>query len=87
MQGVRDATLRVNAASSRHGIPDAHVNPEVRCGIQAWRGGGSAKGNAKRRAVVAVDRALAVLLVRLWGTGEACETLRTAPALPTPAAP
>jgi len=34
--------------------------------------------NAKKRAVVAVARKLAVLLHRLWGTGEVYEPLRRA---------
>lgn len=41
--------------------------------------------NAKRRAVVAVARKLAVLLHRLWRTGETYEPLRAARALPEPA--
>lgn len=41
--------------------------------------------NAKRRAVVAVARKLAVLLHRLWVTGEAYEALRGARALAEPA--
>lgn len=42
--------------------------------------------NAKRRAVVAVARKLAVLLHRLWTTGEVYEPLRHARALPPPVA-
>lgn len=41
--------------------------------------------NAKRRAVVAVARKLAVLLHRLWATGEEYDALRDARALPEPA--
>ena len=43
--------------------------------------------NAKRRAVVAVARKLAVLLHRLWTTGEVYEPLRAARPLPSPAEP
>jgi transposase len=43
-------------------------------------------GNAKKRAVVAVARRLAVLLLRLWRTGEAYEPLHgQAPMAPAPA--
>lgn len=50
--------------------------------VLASRGG----PNAKRRAVVAVARKLAILLHRLWVTGEVYEPLRAARPLATPAA-
>ena len=41
--------------------------------------------NAKKRAIVAVARKLAVLLHRLWVTGEVYEPLRNAQAKPVAA--
>jgi len=48
--------------------------------LRPWGLALAAKGgkNAKKRAVVAVARKLAVLLLRLWQTGEAYEPLRNA---------
>ncbi len=47
-----------------------------RYGLELARRGGK---NAKKRSVVAVARKLAVLLHRLWLTGEVYEPLRNAP--------
>ena len=49
-----------------------------RCGLRLCERGGK---NAKKRAVVAVARKLAVLLHRLWVTGEVYEPLRNHAAL------
>jgi len=54
-----------------HG-PDSDLR---RWGLALAERGGKA---AKKRAVVAVARKLAVLLHRLWETGEICEPLRNA---------
>jgi len=50
------------------------------CDLRRWGLRLAARGgkNAKKRAVVAVARKLAVLLHRLWGTGEVYEPLRRA---------
>lgn len=53
-----------------------------RQGLALMQRGGK---NARKRAVVAVARKLAVLLHRLWVTGEVYDPLRNAAALPTPA--
>ena len=51
-----------------------------RYGLRLCQQGGK---NAKKRAVVAVARKLAVLLHRLWVTGEVYEPLRNNMSLPT----
>jgi transposase len=74
-----DRLLRRLLVSAAHYIlgpfgPDTDLR---RCGLRmAERGGKS----AKKRAVVAVARRLAVLLHRLWVTGEEYEPLRRASA-------
>jgi len=70
-----DALLRRLLVSAAHYIlgpfgPDTDLR---RAGLRMAASGGSA---AKRRAVVAVARRLAVLLHRLWVTGEVYEPLR-----------
>ena len=48
--------------------------------LRRWgeRYAGTGAGNAKKRAVIAVARRLAVLLLALWKTGEVYEPLRNA---------
>ena len=50
--------------------------------LHRWgeRYAGTGAGNAKKRAIVAVARRLAVLLLALWKTGEVYEPLRQAAA-------
>jgi transposase len=72
-----DALLRRLLVSSAHYIlgpfgPDTDLR---RWGLALAARGGK---NAKKRTVVAVARKLAVLLHRLWSTGEAYEPLRNA---------
>ncbi len=70
-----DALLRRFLVSAAHYIlgpfgPDTDLR---RAGLRMSERGGNA---AKKRAIVAVARRLAVLLHRLWVTGEAYEPLR-----------
>jgi transposase len=58
----------------RHGAPDTDLK---RWGFKLAQRGGK---NAKKRAIVAVARKLAVLLHRLWVTGEVYEPLRNSEA-------
>ena len=58
--------------------PDCELR---RWGLQLAARGGK---NAKKRAVVAVARKLAVLLHRLWTTGERYDPLRRAHGAPDP---
>jgi transposase len=80
-----DKTLRRLLVGSAHYIlgpfgPDTALR---RCGLALASRGGK---NAKKRALVAVARKLAVLLHRLWVTGEQYEPLRAAREVPgTPA--
>jgi transposase len=74
-----DSYLRKILVSSAHYIigpfgPDTDLR---RWGLKLCERGGK---NAKKRAVVAVARKLAVLLHRLWVTGEVYEPLRNAQA-------
>ena len=73
-----DEMLRRRLAGSAHYIlgPFAKEDSDLRRHGEkiASRGG----KNAKKRAVVAVARKLAVLLHRLWVTGESYEALRNA---------
>jgi transposase len=74
-----DSYLRRILVSSAHYIigpfgPDTDLR---RWGLKLCERGGK---NAKKRAVVAVARKLAVLLHRLWVTGEVYEPLRNAQA-------
>jgi transposase len=71
---VGDAYLRQLLVNGAHYIlgyrgPDSDLR---RWGLQRTLGG----KNAKKRAVVAVARRLAILLHRLWVTGEVYEPLR-----------
>jgi transposase len=80
-----DRYLRALLVQGAHHIlgwrgPDTDLR---RWGLKlAWRGG----KNAKKRAIVAVARKLAVLLHRLWVTGEVYEPLRNSVILAQPAA-
>lgn len=72
-----DRSLRVLLVQAAHYIlgpfgPDSDLR---RFGLRLAEGGGAA---AKRRAVIAVARKLAVLLHRLWRTGEAYDPLYAA---------
>lgn len=76
-----DETLRRLLVQSAHRIlgkrgADSDLR---RHGLQIMRGGTK---NAKRRAVIAVARKLAILLHALWSSGEVYEPLRTARAKP-----
>lgn len=69
-----DSYLRQLLVNGAHYIPGYH-GPDCdlrRWGLQRATGG----KNAKKRAVVAVARRLAILLHRLWATGEAYVPLR-----------
>jgi len=80
-----DRYLRTLLVQGAHHIlgwrgPDTDLR---RWGLKlAWRGG----KNGKKRAIVAVARKLAVLLHRLWVTGEVYEPLRNSGAATTQAA-
>ena len=70
-----DAGLRRLLVQAAHYIlgpfgPDTDLRPE--------RYAGTGAGNAKKRAIVAVARRLAVLLLALWKSGEVYEPLRHA---------
>ena len=70
-----DRYLRTLLVQGAHGVlhkraPDTDLK---RWGLQLASRGGK---NAKKRAIVAVARKLAVLLHRLWVTGEVYEPLR-----------
>ena len=69
-------SLLVQAAHCvlRRGAPDTDLR---RWGVQLFARGGK---NAKKRAVVAVARKLAILLHRLWVSGEVYEPLRNSQA-------
>lgn len=72
-----DAFLRHLLVQGAHYIVGVH-GPD--CHLRRWalrRGGGK---NARKRTVIAVARKLAVLLHRLWVTGEVYEPLRGEPA-------
>lgn len=87
--GSRDPQLRITKAGdgylrrllvqSAHYIL-GHFGPD--CDLRRWGLAHAASGgkNGKRRAVVAVARKLAVLLHRLWLTGEVYRPLRDEPA-------
>ena len=74
-----DLYLRTLLVQGAHYIlgwrgPDTDLR---RWGLKLAQRGGK---NAKKRAIVAVARKLAVLLHRLWVTGEVYEPLRNSPA-------
>jgi transposase len=74
-----DSYLRKLLVQGAHGIlsrgaPDTDLK---RWGLKLGGRGGQ---NAKKRAIVAVVRKLAILLHRLWVTGEVYEPLRNQPA-------
>jgi len=80
-----DRMVRKLLVGSAHYIlgrfgPDTDLR---RYGLRLCQRGGK---NAKKRAVVAVARKLAVLLHRLWVTGEVYEPLRNSMSLPSVAA-
>jgi transposase len=79
-----DKTLRRLLVGSAHYIlgPFGSDCALRRFGLALASRGGK---NAKKRAVVAVARKLAVLLHRLWLTGEEYDPMRAARPLPTPA--
>lgn len=61
----------------RKGSPDSDLR---RHGLAIWNRGGKEDKGAKRRAVTAVARKLAVLLCAMWKTGEVYEPLRNSQA-------
>ncbi|MBL8216900.1 MAG: IS110 family transposase [Bryobacterales bacterium] len=72
-----DAHLRRMLVQGAHHIL-SHRGPDSDLKRLGLKLAGQGKKNAKKRAVVAVARTLAVLLRRLWMTGEKDEPLRTA---------
>jgi transposase len=74
-----DGFLRKTLVNCAHYIlgPKGKDSDLRRFGLRICERGGK---NAKKRAVIAVARKLAVLLHRLWVTGEAYEPLRNSPA-------
>jgi transposase len=86
--GASAPQLRISKAGDAHVrrllIACAHYilgpfGPDTDLRRWGMRHGAGAKGNARKRAVVGVARKLAVLLHRLWSTGEVYEPLRAAP--------
>jgi transposase len=86
--GASSPQLRISKAGDAHVrrllIACAHYilgpfGPDTDLRRWGMRHGADAKGNARKRAVVGVARKLAVLLHRLWSTGEIYEPLRAAP--------
>jgi transposase len=76
-----DIYLRTMLVQGAHHIL-GHRGPDTdlrRWGLKLAQRGGK---NAKKRAIVAVARKLAVLLHRLWTTGEVYEPLRNSQARP-----
>jgi transposase len=85
--GASSPQLRISKAGDAHVrrllIACAHYilgpfGPDTDLRRWGMQHGAGAKGNARKRAVVGVARKLAVLLHRLWSTGEVYEPLRAA---------
>ena len=75
-----DAGLRRLLVQAAHYILGPFGPDTYDTDLRRWgeRYAGTGAGNAKKRAVVAVARRLAVLLLALWKTGEVYEPLRNA---------
>jgi transposase len=80
-----DPYLRTLLVQGAHHIlgPSGADSDLRRWGLKLAERGGK---NGKKRAVIATARKLAVLLHRLWVSGEAYEPLRNSRAMPLPAA-
>ena len=70
-----DVYLRKMLVQGAHGIL-SHRGPDTDLKRWGWKLAGRGGKNAKKRAIVAVARKLAILLHRLWVTGEVYEPLR-----------
>jgi transposase len=74
-----DSYLRKMLVQGAHRVLSARA-PDTDLKRWGQKLGGRGGQNAKKRAIVAVARKLAILLHRLWVTGEVYEPLRNQPA-------